>query len=366
MPGPTLLTNTEIVELAGIESTQLANIQSAEASTYSAAANAILTSIYNKICYQKLEKFEGFTNPFLEYDGFEVKYGDTIENIYFDRVTGYAYSKDSTDPFRPSVNVPKALYVSINYQMKYVTTIYKDTFKKAVLNEYGLQGIVDMIMATLTQGKEIDEYLAQIGFLGTADIYANRVAPVTPGNPYTIEELDHTDSPWSDVSTSAELGHAIAKFIISEQKNMQLPSTDNNVMGVMTSTPKSKSLLVIRQKVLDCIDMDYLVGVYNLDKTELMGRIIPVRDFQVIKNVISNPRTASESVSTSKVGADMDFVILDTRGFDNHPCLNETGSIFNPEALYTNHFLHFWKIFAYKQWFQAKAWKLDSTLRALL
>ena len=366
MPNVTALTNDELVKIAGIEKTSLEGIMSGEQDTYTAAANSILTALYNKVCYQKLHSFEGFTNPFLEYDGFEVKYGDTIENVYMDRVIGYKYDKDAVDPFRPSVNQAKVLYAKINYTMKYITTVYKQQLRQAVLNEYGLQGIVDLMLSCLRQGKEVDEYLAQIGFLGTPEIYANRTGSGTVLDPYAIEEITSSTPGFENITTPAELGHALAKFIKHEQENMELPSTDNNVIGVMTSTPKSKSLLVSRIDVLDCIDMDYLTGVYNLDKIGTMGRIIKIRDFQVAVNTISNPRTASESITTTKMGTDMDFVILDTRGFDNHPCLNETGTIYNPEAMYTNHFVHFWKIFAFKQFFQAKAWKLSDDLRPYL
>lgn len=363
----TVLTNDEVIALAGVEKTTIEGIMSGESDTYVPAANKFITQLYNKICYQRIENFEGFTNPFLEYDSFEVKYGDTVENVYFDRAIGYKYDPAMTDPFRPQANNAHVLYVKINYQMKYVTTIYKRELQKAVLNEYGFQSIIDKMLANLTIGREVDEYLAQIAFLGTPDIYANHTGAGTELSPYAIAEIDDTTAGFENITTPAELGHAIAKLIIREQHDMALPSTDNNAVGgVLTSTPTSKSLLVIRQKVLDCIDLDYLVGVYNLNKTDLLGRIIPIRDFKVVVNTITNPRTASEEITSTTAGTDMDFAILDTRGFDNHPCLNESGTITNPEALYTNHFQHKWKIFGYKQWYQAKAWKLSSDLRAYL
>ena len=363
----TVLTNSEVIALAGIEEDTIAAIMKGESPSYEAAANSALTAIYNKICYQRLHSFEGFTNPFLEYDGFEVKYGDTIENVYFDRAIGYKYDKDMTDPFHPQPTNAHVLHVKINYQMKYVTTIYKDELRKAVLNENGLQGIIDKMLVNLTQGRDIDEYLAQIAFLGTPDIYANHTGTGTALDPYKIAEITDSTPMFQNITSPTDLGHALAKLIISEEKNMELPSTDNNAIGsVMTSTPKSKSLLVIRQELLNCINMDYLAGVYNLDKTELMGRIIPVRSFEVVLNKIVNPRTASEVITSTKGGTDMDFVILDTRGFDNHVCLDETGAIYNPEALYTNHFQHKWKMFGYMQWYQAKAWKLSDDLRAYL
>ena len=336
----TLLTNSELVSALGLPEDILTKLQTEQGTSFTATANQVIEAIVNKIVYQKVHSMS-FSNPFKKFEGYAVKYGDTIENIFVDVPVGYTFDKDATDPFTKYVSNVKALYATINFEMQYPTTIQDSLLRRAVLNEGGLMNLVNEIVSRMGQRKDIDEYQATVYMLNNADIYAGG-----------FETLDV-----SSFQTELEKYKAITTKIIDVVTDFALPCKDNNKLAVLNATPKEDCLLVIKQEILNHINLDYLAGVFNLSKVDLVKNIIPVRSFQVVK---PGDETAIPEVEPSAVGEDLAFVVLDTRGFDIHSALEDSGMIYNPKGKYTNHFTNDWKIISYKYFYNARAFKLKT------
>lgn len=332
------LSNTQILKSIGLPATIANEVATAQGDTYVAKANEVLSALVNKIVYQRVEYME-FDNPFKKYDGFPVEYGDTIENIFVDTQLGEKFDKDATDPFKKTGAVVKSTYSHINYEMQYPITIEDKLMKRCCLSEFGLMRLVDVIVSRLAMKSSVDEYLGTIIMLNNKDIYAKG-----------FEEIDV-----SKATTDAEKYKIVAKTMGNVSDDMALPSIDNNKMGVMNVTGKDRQLLIIKQTLLRSIDMDYLAGVFNLSKIDLLKNIIPVRSFKAVINTSSGA-----TITPSEKGDDIDFVILDERGFDNHVALQDGGSIYNPKGKYINYFLNLWKIISYRYDFQARAFKLKT------
>ena len=335
----TLLTNGDLVNALGLPADILTRLATEQGTTFSATANQFIESIVNKIVYQKVDKME-FTNPFKQFEGYAVKYGDTIENIFTELPEGYTFDKDATDPFTKFVPSVKVLYATINFEMQYCVTIQDSLLRRAVINEYGLMNLIEYFLNTLGDRKAIDEYQATVYMLNNADIYAGG-----------FESL-----PVYEASTDVEKYKIVTQKIIDVATDFALPCKDNNKLNVLTATKKSDVVLVIKQELLNHINLDYLAGVFNLAKVDLVKNIIPVRSFKVIKPGMEGTTPAPEAV-----GEDLDFVVLDRRGFDIHSALEDSGMIYNPKGKYTNHFTNNWKIISYKYYFNARAFKLVTT-----
>ena len=336
----TVLSNSTIVDALGLPRDILTRLATEQGSSFQATANQFLEALVNKIVYQKVDKME-FTNPFKKFEGYAVKYGDTIENIFTELPVGYAFDKDATDPFTKVIPSVKVLYAVINYEMQYCVTVQDSLLRRAVLSEYGLMNLVNYILNTLGDRKSIDEYQAVIYMLNNADIYAGG-----------FETLDV-----SAASTDTEKYKMVTQKIIDVVTDFALPSPDNNKLGVMNATKKSDVVLVIKQEILNHINLDFLAGVFNLEKVDLVNNIIGVRSFKVVK---PGDTTAVPPEEAAAVGEDLAFVILDKRGFDIHPALEDSGMIYNPRGKYTNYFTNVWKIIAYKYYFNARAYKLKT------
>lgn len=326
------LTNAELLTYLELPETILTDLQVAQGDTFSATANQFLSALFNKVLYQTVSSAD-FSNPFKKYDGFPVNFGDTIENIFVEIPKGYKYNKDATDPFARVNPAVKALYASINYEMQYETTIYDSLLRRACLNEYGFMNLIDTILGTLAKGMSIDEYFATIYMLNNEDLYADG-----------FEEIEKGDD---DSQTAAK----VTKAIIDTVSAFQLPMTANNADHVMNVCSPDKCLLVIKYGLLNSINLDYLTGVFNLSKVDLVKNIIPVDGFQVQK-----PGTTE--VDPALVGDDIDFIIMDSDALDCHVALQDGGMIYNPKGKYTNHFYNLWKVISFKHFHNARAFKL--------
>ena len=187
------------------------------------------------------------------------------------------------------------------------------------------------------------EYNAEITYLNKADLYANGIESIA------------TKAVEADEKKKAKL---ITKTLAKALKDMTFPATDNNAMKVMNVSKFADLYVIIKEDVLQDINFDFLEGVFNLSKIELAKHFIEIRSFQTIKNTKDGSTSA---VTPSVTGDDLAFVILDKNGFDNHVMLDIGTSIYNPKKHYTNMFHTLWKIFNYRNDFNARAFKIDST-----
>lgn len=331
------LTNLELVEYLGLPESIIDDLGTAQGTTYTSAKNEFLEALYNKVLYQTVYAMD-FANPFKKYDSFPVRYGDTIENIVVELPQGYKFDGNATDPFGKAVPSAKTLYASINYEMQYQTTIQDAWIRRAVLSEYGFMNLIDTILATLSRSAVIDEYFGTIKALNNPDIYAQGFEEIEKG------------------STESETAEIVTKKIVDVASSFTLPKKTNNKLGTMNVTAPNNVLLIIKRTVLNSINLDYLTGVYNLNKVDLVKNMIVVDTFQV--------EQVGEDGSTTMVGEDLDFIVLDERGFDNHVALQDGGMIYNPKGKYTNHFYNLWKIVSYKYFYNARAFKLVDSVEA--
>lgn len=324
------LTNGQLIKYLELPETIIEDLQTTEGDTFSATANQFLTALFNKVLYQTVSSME-FSNPFKKYDGFPINYGDTIENIFVEMPVGYKYDKDATDPFVRSNPKVKALYATINYELQYEVTIYDALLRRACLSEYGFMNLIDQILASLSKSMSLDEYKATICMLNNADIFANGIENVTRQG------------------TAAETGKEVTKTIVNAVDAFKFPMTSNNKMRVTTSAAPGDVLLIIKYGLLNDINLDYLAGVFNLSKVDLINNIIKVDGFRVAK---------PGEDSSVLVGEDIDFMVIDTRGIDSHVALQDGGSIYNPRGKYTNHYANLWMVKSFKYFHNARAFKL--------
>lgn len=330
--------NGRLMNSLGLPQDTLTKLQTAEPTEFTEVKNKFLTALFNKISLMVVDTLQ-FNDPFGKWYGQPINYGDTIENIYVDVPTGYDFNANKdVSPFVKAPAEVKTLYLSINYQMQYETTITDVEIRRAVFTPNGLMNLVTKIMSTMSTAAMGNRYFATIGMLATPAIYPNGVESVT----YTTGD-------------DKDLAEKATKAIINATRSMSYLNKTNNKMGVLQNTPKDKLILVIKGSLLDKINLDFLTGVFNLSKVELLSRIVDIETFSV-KYIDNTGGTPTEKSKDS----DIDFVLIDERGLDLHMALQDAGMIYNPRDLSTNHFYNEWALLGYKYWFNARAFKLTA------
>ena len=338
------LTNAQVVQYAGLPKDISDRLAVAQGEEYNIVRNQFLTNVINKICYQYVDTFANWNNPFKKYDSYPIKFGDTIENIYIETPKGYEFGSGTDDPFARVEQTAKVLYTSINYEMQYQATISDVLLRRACLNEYGFMGIIEGILVSLTTAKTLDEYFATIRMLNNPINFGNSTkTTVGDVTTYTFENIELT-------GTKVENAKKLTDDIVDEYTSMLLPKNTKNTIGVMTASKKENLLLIIRRDLKNLINLDYLTGVFNLNKVDLIANIIDVDSFKT--------KYHDEETDTDvEVGDELAYMIVDTRGFDNHVALEDNGLIYNPKKKYTNHFMNLWKIISFKRFYNAVAKK---------
>lgn len=327
------LKNDEIIKWAGLSPDVYSDLTTLTGDEFVAVKNKFLSALINKISATKIDRAY-IVNPFKKYDSFDIPYGETIENIFVDIPMGYDYDdtkagENLLKQARPSVEVN---YATLNYEKQYKITVKDAQIRRAVRNEYGLQSLVSYLVESLGNASALDEYYAQIAvFSGNEGLFKGGYQTIT--------------------SKTADVGKDLTAKIVEEYNSLTLPTASKNAIGVINPSTKSDLILVIKQDLLNKINLDFLSGVFNLSKVDLIDKIIPVASFKVpVYNV--------EGQTTEEKGEDLAFAIIDTRGIDNHVALNSAGLFYNPEGLYTNHYRNLWKVYGFKKWYNAVAYKL--------
>jgi len=323
-----MATLTEMIDSLNLSEATLTALRTAEGTTFQAAANEFLSALVNKICYQVLETAK-FSNQFADLKKFDIEYGATLENVFVEIPEGYDYNKDNTDPFDTPTPTVQTLYVSINKERQYRARVNKDLIKRAVLSISGMTSLVDLIVTSLGKAADIEDYAATLTMLNNTDCFAGG----------QVETVD-----LSALATDAEKYKQITATIVDTATSFTQPIASNNNLGVLNPTAEGDVLLIIRREIYNHINLDYLAGVYNLAKVDLVKRIKVVETFQYDSD-----------------DNDIDLIVCDASGFDLHTALNDNGQIYNPANRTFNIFQDRWGVFGFKRWANCKAFKFTLT-----
>ena len=322
------MTLQEMITQLDLSEGTLTALQTAEGQTFTAAANEFLSAIVNKICYQVVETTK-FVNPFAKYKKFDIEYGETIENVFVEVPSGYDYNKDATDPFTKQTPSVQTLYLTINFERQYEVTVQADLIRRAVLSKAGFDKLVNTVITSLGKSADLEDYAATLKMLNNTDIMAGGA----------IQQLDV-----SALATDEDKAKAICTKMVDVSSSFKQPVSSNNNLGVLNPTLETNILLVVKRDVLNKINLDYLAGIYNLAKVDLIKNIIEVESFQY-----------------GSGDSNIDFMVLDEEGFDIHQALRDNGQIYNPKGRYFNHFSDNWKAFGFKRWANCKAFTIKWT-----
>lgn len=325
------LTNTQLIKYLELPENIIDDLKTLQGTQFTAKANEFLSALYNKVIYSRVFAMD-FENPFRKYEGYPIEYGDTIENIFVEIPKGYEYDKDATDPFGRVNPVVKAYYASINVRLQYETTVYDVQLRQACLNTYGFMNLIDNILAALSKAVNIDEYFQTLTLLNNEDLYRDGFQEIEKGA--------------DDGQTAAK----VCRTIVDTVSSFKHPMTSNNKAGVMQVSSPSNLIVIMKYGLKNSINMDFLTGLFNLDKVGEIPTIITCDGFQVAKD------DGNDGLELS--GDDIDFIVMDTGAFDMHTALRDGGMIYNPKGLYTNHFYNLWKIMSIKLFYNMRAFKL--------
>lgn len=238
---------------------------------YPNVQNEFMSNLSKKLIYTAFET-KRFNNPLKILEGDEIPLGYAGEEIFINPANGRRFNVDDFAGLLTKYEADvKVQYTQVNMDLQYPVTITRAKLKSAFTSWENLDRFITEIANSLYNGAYIDEYMFTKGLV-TSAYNSNRVQVAT-----------------ATIPSSEATGKAFVKQLREAFLNMQLPSRSYNAWAkvggegrpVTTWTEANDIVLLIRNDILTQLDVDVLSVAFNMSKTDLLGRIIPVDDFSI-------------------------------------------------------------------------------------
>ena len=293
-------------------------------------ANEFTNAIMNKVAFTYVHK-KIFNNPLSILKKGTKPLADSVEEIFVNYAKGETFDPEGVSLLNRKLPDVKAIYHTMNRQDKYKVTISMEMLAKAFRSYGDLGNFYNVIINSLYNGDNYDEYILFKDLLKKAvDKKYMKVI--------TIE----------DPNTSKENATSFIKAIKTISSGMVFPSSNYNgytdaqskdKVGITTFTEIPDQFIVIDNATNVSIDVDVLANAFNLSKQDFLARKIVVDAFP------------DESIRAMII--DKDF----TQIYDD---LYQLRRFENAEGLYENYILHHWQTISASCLVNAVAFKVAS------
>lgn len=234
-------------------------------------ANEFMRALVNRIVYTQFE-IKYFNNPLQILEGDRIPLGYAGQDIYVNPAKGRQFNVDDFAGLLQKYEADvKVQYNTVNLDLQYPVTVSRHKLKQAFTSWENLDSFIDQLSNSLYNGAYIDEY----------QFTKYLVAGAYRGNNVNIVEVQ---APTTEETAKQFIEQARLTYL-----NFQSPSTQYNswkLIGgegrpVTTWSNPEDIVMIIRNDVRAYTDVNVLADAFNVSKTDLLGRILTVDNFNV-------------------------------------------------------------------------------------
>lgn len=296
--------------------------------------NEFLSALVNRIG-RVLITSKMYSNPWSMFKKGLLEFGETIEEIFVNIAKPFQFDQAvaESEVFKREIPDVRAAFHIMNYQKFYKATISNDQLRQAFLSWEGITDLIAKIVDAMYTGANYDEFLTMKYLLARH---------ILDGHMYPVQIP----------TVSTENMKTIVSDIKGVSNAMEFLSTEYNLTGVATHTPKSDQYMLINSKFDAVMDVEVLASAFNMEKAEFLGKRVLVDSFgklDIARLAIlfkDDPTyiepTSDELTALDKIPAvivDKDWFMI----FDNYQNFTEQ---YNGQGLYWNYWYHVWKTFS--------------------
>lgn len=236
-----------------------------------AVMNEFISQLVNRIVYTQFES-KYFRNPLQVLEGDRIPLGYAGQEIYVNPAKGRKFNVDDFAGLLVKYEADvKVQYTTVNMDLQYPVTVSRHKLKQAFVSWDSLDTFIGELSNSLYNGAYIDEFRFTKELVAGA--YKNNVAQIRQITAPTTESL--------------------AKEFITQARtlflNFQTPSTNYNAWAkaggygkpITTYTNPEDVVFLIRNDIRAFLDVNVLANAFNIDKTTLLGNILPVDNFDM-------------------------------------------------------------------------------------
>lgn len=220
----------------------------------------VYTAVYNKT----------FNNPLAQLEGERMPLGQFIEDVYVNPADARGFNVNDFAGLLQKYEAKVATqYLAINSDLQYCVTITREKVRNAFTSWDALEGLISGMVNSLFNGAYVQRYNATKGLV-TGAFYGNNVQ---------YEKI-------SDVTDEQTAKNLIRKMRATFSK-MQIPSTKFNAwnkvkggdLALKTWSDPEDVVVLISADIEALVDVEVLAAAFNMSKTDFLGRVIVVDDF---------------------------------------------------------------------------------------
>lgn len=291
-------------------------------------ANEFTSALMNKVAFTFVHN-KIFNNPLSMLKKGSKPLADKVEEIFVNYAKAETFDPEGIDLLKRNLPDVKAIYHEMNRKDKYKVSISTEMLAKAFRSYGDLQNLYNLIISSLYNGDNYDEFILFKKLLADA-----------------IDKKYMKSIVVEDPTVSAENATKFIKAIKTISSGMVFPSKEYNgyldtqetdTEPVITFTEIPDQIIVIDNATNVAIDVDVLANAFNLSKQEFLARKVVVDAFPDAK--------------IRAMVIDKDF----TQIYDD---LYQLRRFENAEGLYENYILHHWQTISASPLVNAVAFKI--------
>ena len=233
--------------------------------------NEFAEVLIQRIVYTKFES-KVFRNPLKVLEGDKIPLGYLGQEIFVNPAEGRDFDVDDfAGALKKYEADVKVQYQYINFDKQYPVTVVRQSLKQAFVSWNALEEYISNMTNSLYNGYYIDEY-------------RNTKALVTNAYRSNAVQIQTVTNP-----TTQALIKQFVKLARTYFLNFQTPSSKYNAWSkiggygreIVTFTNPEDIVMLVRNDIRSELDVEALSVAFNMDKTTLLGNILPVDDFSI-------------------------------------------------------------------------------------
>lgn len=235
--------------------------------------NEFVDVLVQRIVYTQLVDNKVFNNPLKVLEGDKIPLGYLGQEIFINPAQGRDYDmNDFAGALRKYESDTKVQYMYINFDKQYPVTIIRQELKQAFVSWDALDNYISGITNSLYNGYYIDEYKNTKGLVTNA--YRSNAV-----------QIEVVDGLTDEQKAKKFVEKARTLFL-----NFQTPSSKYNAWSkvggygreIVTFTEPENIVFLLRNEIRSNLDVNILANAFNMDKTTLLGNILPVDNFDIV------------------------------------------------------------------------------------
>lgn len=233
--------------------------------------NEFCEALIQRIVYTQFE-IKSYNNPLKFLEGEEMPLGYLGQEIFNNPAHGRNYDiTDFAGLLKHYESDTKVQYNKINFDKQYVVTVVREKIKQAMTSWNNLETYITSLTNSLYNGAYIDEYRH------TKYLVSNAYRE----NAVQIEKIT--------APTTKETAEAFTEKAREIYLNFSAPTSNYNAWKkvggygreILTFTDPQDIVFIIKNSLRSKLDVSVLASAFNIDKADLLGRIINVEDFDI-------------------------------------------------------------------------------------